>query len=386
MPEKIIRVLIVDDSAFMRRAISSLLEDEHDINVIGQAKDGEDAVKQVADLKPDIVTMDIEMPKMDGLTALKIIMEENPLPVIMLSSLTEEGAKATLDALDYGAVDYIPKNLSNVSLNILKVKDDLISKIRAVTANKVIYMVKPSFENHDNILLKSDNNRTKYDNDIGLTAKTLHSGGSNNNGNNNSNINPNIGLYSKKEIVAIGSSTGGPKALQEVIPLLPADFPFPLLLVQHMPKAFTGPFAQRLSGISHIKVLEAEGGEIIKPGTAYLAPGDKHMSIKRDGKDGVRIFISEEPKDLINRPSVTVMMKSVAEEYHEKSIAVMLTGMGSDGLDGMSAIKKYGGSTIAQDEATCVVYGMPKAVVDAGVVDKVLPIYKIAEEIIRESK
>ena len=386
MPEKIIRVLIVDDSAFMRRAISSLLEAENDIKVIGQAKDGEDAVKQVKDLKPDVVTMDIEMPKMDGLTALKIIMEENPLPVIMLSSLTEEGAKATLDALDYGAVDYIPKNLSNVSLNILKVKDDLISKIRAVTANKVIYMVKPSFENHDNILLKSDNNRTKYDNDIGLTAKTLHSGGSNNNGNNNSNINPNIGLYSKKEIVAIGSSTGGPKALQEVIPLLPADFPFPLLLVQHMPKAFTGPFAQRLSGISHIKVLEAEGGEIIKPGTAYLAPGDKHMSIKRDGKDGVRIFISEEPKDLINRPSVTVMMKSVAEEYHEKSIAVMLTGMGSDGLDGMSAIKKYGGSTIAQDEATCVVYGMPKAVVDAGVVDKVLPIYKIAEEIIRESK
>ena len=159
-------------------------------------------------------------------------------------------------------------------------------------------------------------------------------------------------MYAKKEIVAIGSSTGGPKALQEVIPLLPADFPFPLLLVQHMPKAFTGPFAQRLSGISHIKVVEAEGGEIIKPGVAYLAPGDKHMSIRRDGKDGVRIFISEEPKDLINRPSVTVMMKSVAEEYHEKSIAVMLTGMGSDGLDGMSAIKKYGGSTIAQDEAT----------------------------------
>ncbi len=389
MPEKIIRVLIVDDSAFMRRAISSLLEDENDIKVIGQAKDGEDAVKQVEDLKPDVVTMDIEMPKMDGLTALKIIMEKNPLPVIMLSSLTEKGAKATLDALDYGAVDYIPKNLSNVSLNILKVKDDLISKIRAVTANKIVYKFKSSFENHDNILLKSENNKTKYGNDIDITAKTLYSG-SNNNINNNSNINSNIkqniGLYSKKEIVAIGSSTGGPKALQEVIPLLPADFPFPLLLVQHMPKAFTGPFAKRLSGISHIKVVEAEGDEIIMPGVAYLAPGDKHMSIRRDGKNGVRIFISEEPKDLINRPSVTVMMKSVAEEYREKSIAVMLTGMGSDGLDGMSAIKKYGGSTIAQDEATCVVYGMPKAVVDAGVVDKVLPIYKIADEIIRESK
>ncbi len=154
-----------------------------------------------------------------------------------------------------------------------------------------------------------------------------------------------------------------------------------------MPKAFTGPFAQRLSSISHIKVIEAVGDEIVKPGVAYLAPGDKHLGVRKDDRDGsMRIFVSEEPKYLVNRPSVTVMMKSVAEEYHEKSIAVMLTGMGSDGLDGMAAIKKYGGSTIAQDEATCVVYGMPKAVVDAGVVDKVLPIYKIAEEIIKESK
>jgi two-component system chemotaxis response regulator CheB len=376
MPEKIIRVLIVDDSAFMRRAISSLLEDEHDINVIGQAKDGEDAVKQVADLKPDIVTMDIEMPKMDGLTALKIIMEKNPLPVIMLSSLTEEGAKATLDALDYGAADYIPKNLSNVSLNIIKIKDDLISKIRAITANKIIYgakSVRPSFENNEQIIYEINKNKIQNGDNSG---KTLY----------NNNINLNHKSYSKKEIVAIGSSTGGPKALQEVIPLLPADFPIPLLLVQHMPKAFTGPFAQRLSSISHIKVIEAAGDEIVKPGIAYLAPGDKHLSVKKDVRDGsMRIFVSEEPKYLINRPSVTVMMKSVAVEYHEKSIAVILTGMGSDGLDGMAAIKKYGGSTIAQNEATCVVYGMPKAVVDAGIVDKVLPIYKIAEEIIKES-
>jgi two-component system chemotaxis response regulator CheB len=387
LPEKIIRVLIVDDSAFMRRAISSLLEDENDIKVVGQAKDGEDAIKQIEDLRPDVVTMDIEMPKMDGLAALKIIMKKNPLPVIMVSSLTEEGAKATLDALDYGAVDYIPKNLSNVSLNILKVKDDLISKIRAVTANKTIYRIKPSFEKNDNILSQSDSNKTKH---TDIIAKKLFSSNLNNN-KNNSNIHLEDSLFSNnngknKGIVAIGSSTGGPKALQEVIPLLPADFPFPILIVQHMPKAFTGPFAQRLSSISHIKVIEAEGGEIIQPGVAYLAPGDKHMIIKRDGKDGVKIFISEEPKDLINRPSVTVMMKSVADEYREKSIAVMLTGMGSDGLEGMSDIKKYGGSTIAQDEATCVVYGMPKAVIDAGIVDKVLPVYKIAEEIIRESK
>ncbi len=377
MPEKIIRVLIVDDSAFMRRAISSLLKDELDIKVIGQAKDGEDAIKQIVDLKPDIVTMDIEMPKMDGLTALKIIMEKNPLPVIMLSSLTEEGAKSTLDALDYGAADYIPKNLSNVSLNIIKIKDDLISKIRAITANKIIYRVKPvksSFENNEQILYKLNKNKLQNNNNNNAGKISY-----------NDNINLANKLYYKKEIVAIGSSTGGPKALQEIIPLLSADFPLPLLLVQHMPKAFTGQFAQRLSSISHIKVIEAAGDEIIKPGVAYLAPGDKHLSVKKDVREGMRIFVSEEPKHLINRPSVTVMMKSVAEEYHEKSIAVILTGMGSDGLEGMSAIKKYGGSTIAQDEATCVVYGMPKAAIDAGVVDKVLPIYKIAEEIIKES-
>ncbi len=345
-----VRVLIVDDSAFMRRAIGSLLEGENDIKVAGFAKDGEDAIRQIKDFKPDIVTMDIEMPKMDGLTALKIIMEKFPLPVIMVSSLTEEGAKATLDALDLGAVDYIPKNLSNVSLNIIKIKGDLLSKIRAVTAKR--YVFHPPSE------------------DIAISSTKLLTNGS----------------WNKRiNIVAIGSSTGGPKALQDVIPKIPSNFPVPIILVQHMPKAFTGPFAERLSQISHIKVIEASGSEIIKPGTAYLSPGDKHLTVKKTGGGGTKIYLSNEPADLINKPSVSVMMESVANEYPGSALGVILTGMGSDGLSGMKSIKKSGGKTIAQDEATCVVYGMPKAVVDAGLADVVLPIYKIGNEIIRET-
>ena len=350
-----IRLLIVDDSPFMRRAISSLVEGESDIKVVGTAKDGQDAIRQIQDLKPDIATMDIEMPVMDGLTALKIIMEKFPIPIIMLSSLTEEGAKETLDALDLGAADYIPKNLSNVSLNILKIKDDLISKIRAITAKK--YFFKPHSNEQTSGVFKAAPFKEN-----GTAVKN-----------------------NKIDIVAIGSSTGGPKALQDVIPKLPQNFPVPIIIVQHMPKAFTGSFAERLSSISHIKVIEAAGGEIIKPGTAYLSPGDKHLSIVKENRAGFAISLSNEPEDLINRPSVSVMMESVAKGYPGKALGVILTGMGSDGLMGMKKIKETGGKTIAQDEATCVVYGMPKAVVDADLADMVLPIYKIGDEIIRET-
>ncbi|HEC25381.1 MAG TPA: chemotaxis response regulator protein-glutamate methylesterase [bacterium] len=344
-----IRILIVDDSPFMRRAINSLLEGEKDITVVGFAKDGLDAISQVQDLKPDIVTMDIEMPVMDGLKALKIIMEKFPLPVIMLSSLTEDGAEGTLDALDIGAVDYIPKNLSNVSLNILKIKDDLLSKIRAITVKKYVFR--------------------QYE-DITAVEQT--------------SLEENTDGKNKINIVAIGSSTGGPRALQDVIPKIPENFPVPIIMVQHMPKAFTGSFAKRLSSMSHINVIEASGGEMIMPGTAYLSPGDKHLSIEKAGREGIRITLSNEPVDLINRPSVSFMMESVAKEYPGKALGIILTGMGSDGLLGMKKIKEGGGKTIAQDEATCVVYGMPKVVVDAGLADTVLPVYKIGSEIIKE--
>jgi two-component system chemotaxis response regulator CheB len=298
---------------------------------------------------------------MDGLTALKIIMEKHPLPVIMLSSLTEDGAKETLDALDIGAADYIPKNLSNVSLNILKVKDDLVSKIRAITAKKYFLRKTEKYGTEPKI------------NKINPEGPHIES----------SCIRKNGG---KIDIVAIGSSTGGPKALQDVIPKIPGDFPVPIILVQHMPKAFTGSFAERLSSLSHINVLEASGGEIIKPGNVYLSPGDKHLTLVKDLKEGYKISLSTEPEDLINRPSVSVMMESVAKLYPGRALGVILTGMGSDGLAGMKKIKESGGRTIAQDEATCVVYGMPKAVIDAGVADSILPIYKISDQIIRETE
>lgn len=363
MPEQI-RVLIVDDSPFMRRAISSLIDGEKDVVVAGMAKDGQDAIRQIQDIKPDIVTMDIEMPVMDGLTALKIIMEKHPLPVIMLSSLTEEGARETLTALDIGAADYIPKNLSNVSLNILKIKDELLSKIRAISLKK--YPFRTSFSGKQGAArVPSQKEQSKIAISPLRECKTAGLNG--------------VG------VVAIGSSTGGPKALQDVLTKIPGNFPVPIILVQHMPKAFTGPFAERLSSICQIKVTEACGGEIIKPGNAYLSPGDKHLSIARQGRDGVKINLSTEPSDLINKPSVSVMMESVAKEFPGKALGVILTGMGSDGLNGMKKIKESGGRTIAQDEATCVVYGMPKAVVDAGLADKILPVYRIAEEILRET-
>lgn len=347
-----IRILIVDDSPFMRRAINSLLEGEKDITVVGFAKDGQDAIRQVQDLKPDIVTMDIEMPVMNGLKALKIIMEKFPLPVIMLSSLTEDGAEGTLDALDIGAVDYIPKNLSNVSLNILKIKDDLLSKIRAITVKKYV------FRQYGDITAVEYAERASLEEDTDGKNRI--------------------------DIVAIGSSTGGPRALQDVIPKIPENFPVPIIMVQHMPKAFTGSFAERLSSMSHINVIEASGNEIIKPGTAYLSPGDKHLSIEKAGREGIRITLSNEPADLTNRPSVSFMMESVAKEYPGKALGIILTGMGSDGLSGMKKIKEGGGKTIAQDEATCVVYGMPKVVADAGLADAVLPVYRIGNEIVKE--
>ena len=356
-----IRVLIVDDSPFMRRAISSFFDDVDDIKVVGMAKNGEEGIWQIQELKPDIVTMDIEMPVMDGLTALKIIMEKHPLPVIMLSSLTEDGAKETLDALDIGAADYIPKNLSNVSLNILKLKDDLVYKIRAITAKKYFFR---KTEKHE---AEPKTNKIKPERSPIESSCIRKNGG-------------------KIDIVAIGSSTGGPKALQDVIPKIPGDFSVPIILVQHMPKAFTGSFAERLSSLSRIKVLEASGGEIIKPGNAYLSPGDKHLTLVKDLREGYKISLSTEPEDLINRPSVSVMMESVAKLYPGRALGVILTGMGSDGLTGMKKIKESGGRTIAQDEATCVVYGMPKAVIDAGVADSILPIYKISDQIIKETE
>ncbi len=347
-----IKVLVVDDSAFMRRALTSMLQEDPEIKVIGTARDGMEAIQMVQELKPDIVTMDVEMPRMDGITALKEIMSKCPVPVIMVSSLTTEGAKVTLEALELGAIDFIPKNLAELSVNIVKIKGMLIEKIKTIGKRGIIKR-KPSVRKTE---IKSEPSKIEL-------PKTR------------------ISTERKVGIVSIGTSTGGPKALQEIIPKLPKDFPVPLVIAQHMPPNFTKPFAERLDQLSQLSVKEAEEGEAIKPGIVYIAPGRGHMRLKRRGIETL-VSISEDKEDFIYRPSVDALMLSVADCFPGRSLGVILTGMGNDGANGCKKIKETGGRVFAQSEETCVVYGMPRAVVEAGIADKIVSLEEMAGEII----
>lgn len=340
-----ITVLVVDDSAFMRRALSSLISQDPDIKIVGSARDGEDALQKISALNPDVVTMDIEMPRMDGLATLQEIMKTAPRPVIMVSSLTEEGAEATLKALEYGALDFIPKSISN---NHDVFASELTKKIRAVARKRA--------------LLQLRFNRQS-------TTAHVHR-----------QVPPAsfVPCRGARDIVAVGVSTGGPPAVQKVLSALPADFPACILIAQHMPAAFTGPFAKRLDNVSKITVSEAQHGDKIKPGHAYVAPGGKHMMLQMRGAIP-EVAITTEPASALYKPSATVLMESVGKAIGRKALGVMLTGMGSDGLEGMKVLKERGGYVLAQNEQSCVVYGMPKAVVDAGLADQVLDIDHMAD-------
>jgi two-component system chemotaxis response regulator CheB len=347
-----VKVLIVDDSAFMRNALGNMLSSDPEIQIVGKARDGMEAIEIVEKLKPDIITMDVEMPRMDGITALRHIMEKNPVPVIMVSSLTVEGAKVTLDALDLGAVDFIPKNLSDLSVNIVKIKEILIEKIKHI-AKKGIYK---------KTLVPS------------LTKKKIEIPRS---------MPARITGERRINLVSIGTSTGGPKALQEILPRLPKDFPTPIVIAQHMPPNFTKPFAERLNQLSQITVKEAEEGEPLKNSIAYIAPGGGHMRVVRKSGIETNIHISSAiEEEFIYKPSVDALMLSVAEFFPGRALGIILTGMGNDGLRGLIALKKTGGRVFAQNEETCIVYGMPKAVIDAGIADKILPLEEMAGEII----
>lgn len=341
-----IRVLVVDDSAFMRTAISGMVSSDPDLVVVGTAGDGIEAIKQVIKLKPDVITLDVEMPRMNGLETLKVLMEKCPLPVLMISSLTTQGAKETLAALDLGALDFVAKNLDELSSNILKIEHEIVSKLKAIGRKK--------------IKLRSAV--------LPAVVPPVYTG-------------PNH--YSNKvSVVAIGVSTGGPKALQDVLPLLPKDFPAAILIVQHMPKGFTAPFAARLRQLSKMEIKEAEHGEVIKPGVGYIAPGGIHMRAVKNKSIEVLIELAEQPTETLHRPSVDIMMTSVAQAYPCRSLGVIMTGMGQDGLEGIREMKKAGAKTLAQDEESCIVYGMPKAVVDAGLADKVVSLQSMAGEIL----
>ena len=343
-----IRVLVVDDSAFMRKAISMMLESDPDVKVIDTARDGLEAIEKIKHLKPDVVTMDVEMPRMDGITALKKIMKENPCPVLMISSITKEGAQATVEALQAGAVDYIPKQSSYLSLEITKIQEELVGKIKAIVRSR------------SRLFRKSVSPPRHADEPMKQQAVS----------------------FRNARLIAIGVSTGGPFALQHVIPALPENLHVPVVVVQHMPPHFTRSLADRLNSLSPIKVVEAENGMRLEAGTVFIAAGGRHMVFQSDRRAGFTIKTPEEPSDTLHRPSVDVTFSSANENFKGQVLATVMTGMGRDGLEGAKAIKKDGGRVVAQDEASCVVYGMPRVIVEAGLADSIVPLDQIAPTII----
>lgn len=338
-----------------------MLESDPEIKVVGMGNNGVEGVELVARLKPDVVTLDIEMPRMDGLTALKHIMANNPTPVMMVSSLTTDGASATLDALSLGAVDFIPKQLSFVALDIVKIKDELLKKIKHIARNKHSFLRRVRMLSSTGVITTASRDRKTQK----MTPPEM------------------LRCAGRKDftIVAIGTSTGGPPALQAIIPRLPKNLPVPVTVVQHMPPTFTKSLSDRLNSLSQVTVKEAEQSEPLKPGIVYIAPGDKHLIIKGSRTTG-RVVLSDEPSTTLHRPAVDVMMKAVAEVHGRTTLGVILTGMGSDGLEGLKVVKEKGGIIYAQNEESCVVYGMPRAVVEHNLADKVVHIDQMANEIV----
>jgi two-component system, chemotaxis family, protein-glutamate methylesterase/glutaminase len=346
-----VRVLIVDDSAFMRTAISRMIASEPDLEVIGTLSSGSEALARLDSLNPDVITLDVEMPGLDGLETLRCIMNQSPRPVIMVSSVTEKDADKTFAALAAGAFDYIPKQLSSTSLDILHIREDLLAKIRAAASSRGAHSIAPP-----------PRKPTQSSSEYRETASTTPA------------------------IVALGVSTGGPKALQEILPCLPRDFSVPILIVQHMPPGFTAPFAQRLSSLCAVNVREASNREAIQPGVVYIAPAGLHMTVERPSDSRAYISLIAQPEDSLHIPSVDIMMKSVADAYGKHALGVILTGMGADGAEGMKAIHRRGGFTIGQDEASSTVYGMPRACAELGVLDRVVPLSQIPTAILQATR
>ena len=358
-----IKILIADDSIFMRKLLSDLFEEQPDFKVVGVAHNGKDAVEKTAQLSPDLLTMDVNMPVMDGLEALAIIMKEHPLPVVMISSMTKTGAEATLRALELGAVDFISKVSGTVS-SIADIQNEILEKCRAAAAANWRISAKGK-----SIPVEVEEPPVPKVRPAELMSSPF------------SKTVPGTG---QQRLVAIGTSTGGPRALQQVITQLPADLPCGVVVVQHMPPGFTKSLSERLDSLSKVKVKEAEDNDLIEPGHVYIAPGNYHMQVKNQS-GLLRISLNQEPPLASHRPSVDVLFDSVAS-VGRRLTAVIMTGMGSDGAKGMQKIKSAGGYVIAEDESTSVVYGMPKAVVDLGIADKVLPLPYIAGAIVNAVK
>ena len=392
--------MIADDSAFMRKVLSDLFQKQPDFEVAGTAVDGKDTISKVKSLEPDLVTLDVNMPVMDGINALAVIMRECPTPVVMISSMTQQGAEATVRALSLGAVDFISKVGGSIS-RIDTIEKDILEKCRGAARAKV---------HRIGVTMKADATgrkeppvmrRIDIPKRSGLKLSPQQA-------------EPSLGIAKRqnpllqrrakptapatpskplsagfsdadsRKLVVIGTSTGGPQALQKVITRLPGNLPCGVVVVQHMPPGFTKSLAERLDNISAISVKEAEHDEIIQPGHVYIAPGNYHLRVAPSGS-GRKILLSQEPPVGNHRPAVNVMYDSAAQ-FGRDLVAVIMTGMGCDGCEGMKNIKSNGGYSIAQNEETSVVYGMPKAVVDAGLADEVQPLGNIAKAIVEAVK
>ena len=357
-----VRVLVVDDSGFFRRRVTEMLEADSNIKVIGTANNGKEAIEQAKVLKPDVITMDIEMPELDGISATRQIMQVSPTRIIMFSSLTTEGAKSTLDALEAGALDFLPKRFEDISSDRDEAKKLLCERVRQISGQRIntaaaIAPVRTSSA------MPAATQSKKPAVAVRTEAAPITSKG---------------GI----KLVAIGTSTGGPVALQEVLSKIPAAFPAPIVMVQHMPASFTPAFAQRLNDQCEITVKEAQDGDVLQPAHAYLAPGGKQMLLKKQGGDVVLHIVDSDPA-LTYKPSVDITFSSIAKIYPAQTLAIILTGMGADGREGSKELHRGGSKIWAQDEHSCVVYGMPAAVTEAGITERVMDIKDVGPSIVR---
>ena len=335
---KPVRVLVVDDSALMRKLISQMIERDGSIQVVGTALDGTFALEKIPELKPDVVTLDLDMPRMDGMETLRKLMRTDPMPVIVVSAHSKDGAMATFKALSFGALDFVTKPLDPTS-HMDQIAVELIAKIKAAAKSQIVRLPEPQ-------------------------AKPRK-------------MRPAALKGEPAKIVAIGVSTGGPQALDYVISQLPADFPGTVLIVQHMPEGFTEMFARRLDETCAIEVKEARSGDLLLPGRVLICPGNKHMRVKHMPLGDV-VVLTDGEKVNGHRPSADVLLHSVGQEFGERAIGVLMTGMGEDGAEGLGTIKKNGGLTIAQSEESCVVYGMPRAAVERGYATRVVSLATLA--------
>ncbi|KIL44906.1 protein-glutamate methylesterase/protein-glutamine glutaminase [Jeotgalibacillus soli] len=362
--EQIIKVLVVDDSAFMRKLIGDYLSEDKQIVVVGTARNGQDAIAKIKLLRPHVVTMDVEMPVMNGIEALKTIMEQDPLPVIMLSSTTKKGADNTLTAMEHGAIDFVTKPSGTISLDLHKVKEELVVKVKNAAKVHINKIINPTA-------------RIKYFSHDHRVNKTL---GQNNQQTINKPVPPRI---RHQKLVLIGTSTGGPRALQEVITSLPKTITAPVLVVQHMPAGFTKSLANRLNSLSAVIVKEAEHGDVLTAGTVYIAPGGFHLIVDRVGEQLIAQLTKESARGG-HRPSVDVLFESVAKLTEIEKIAVIMTGMGADGSKGLVKLNHNPPlQIIAESQQTCIVYGMPKAAIATGLVQDVEDLQDIAKTIMK---